>query len=117
MRTNLGSNKNVRRKARKFAQGKKAVAICDRCGFKGLYKDFVIEPGTLLFVDKICNDGRWNRVDHPQNFPATADEAIGLENPRPDIIDKQVPFLETDDGGVLILGYGNEPIYIAETGN
>jgi hypothetical protein len=43
----------------------------------------VKEPGTNLWVHRSESDGMWNRVDHPQNFPADVNEAIGLKNPRP----------------------------------
>jgi hypothetical protein len=73
---------------RKYARGRRAKAICQRSGFKIDYKNLVVEPGTNLRVDKRMNDGRWNIVDHPLNYPpedlvdeaplryATGDEVI-----------------------------------------
>ena len=101
-----------RRGRRKFAQGKKAVGICDRTGFKHMKKDLVMEPGTKLLVYKAWNDGAYNRVDHPQNFPADVGESIGLKNPRPDIEDPQV--LLTDVSGNVITD-SKGLTYFAET--
>ncbi len=102
----------VRSKRRKYASGKNSFAICDRTGFKHRLKDMVTEPGTGLFVYKGWSDGRWNRVDHPLNFPAPAGEAIGLKNARPDIIHTSPPFLADDESGVLILSDEGQPIFI-----
>jgi hypothetical protein len=100
-------------KKRRWAQGKKAFAMCDRTGFKHRIQDMVIEPGTGLYVYKGWNDGIWNIVDHPQNFPAAAGEAIGLENPRSNTIDPSPPFLETDDGSIFILDdQTGQPIFV-----
>lgn len=98
-----------RGRKRKYASGKKSFGICDRSGFKVPYKRLVKEPGTGLMVDKRWSDGRWNRVDHPQNFPPDVGETIGLKNPRPDIIDPQPNYL-VDENGNLIYGSDNLPI-------
>ena len=54
---------------KRYARGKNAVAICERGGHKFPYRYLVIEPGTGLKVDKRWSDGKWNIVDHPQNYP------------------------------------------------
>jgi hypothetical protein len=72
------------RRRKQFAKGKKAVAICDRTGFKHKRSEMVIEPGTNLLVHRSWSDGKWNRVDHPQNFPADVSESVGIQNPRLD---------------------------------
>lgn len=109
MRTTRGY-KGSRRK-RRFAKGKKAFAICDRTGFKISYRDMVKEPGTGLFVDKSWSDGRWNRVDHPQNFPADVSENIGLKNPRTDRTEPLPNYLISELGMILANG---KPIYLGE---
>ena len=69
----------------KFAKGKHALFICDRCGMSYPYLKQVIEPGTNLAVCSECNDGRWNRVGHPQNKPPRdLVDGVALRNPRPD---------------------------------
>ena len=100
-----------RNRRRKFAKGKKARAICDRSGFEYAYKEMVVEPGTGLLVHKSMSDGRWNRVDHPQNFPADVNETIGLRNPRTDTPNDPVPFL-ADENDVLILDDNGQPIFV-----
>lgn len=68
-----------------FAKGKNARAICDRSGFEYPMSDMVIEPGTNYLVHKSESDGRWNIIDHPQNYPPTKlGDAIAIENPRVD---------------------------------
>lgn len=103
-----------RRSGRRFAQGKKAVGICDRTGFKHLLRDLVKEPGTGLLVYKSWSDGEWNRVDHPQNFPAIAGEAIALRNPRPESGDRgrTIDSLQQDTTNDTILTENGELIYV-----
>lgn len=90
------------RSKRRFAKGKRAFSICDRTGWKTRYKDMVIEPGTGIFVDKSWSDGKWNRVDHPQNFPADTSENIGLKHARIDR-PEPLPTYLTDESGDYIL--------------
>lgn len=98
--------RRIKKRTRKFAKGKKALAICDRGGHQVPYSKTVIEPGTGLRVDKRWNDGRWNRVDHPQNFPADTGESVGLKDPRPARTEPSVLLLDesgeviTDDNGL-----------------
>ena len=106
--------KTRRRNRKKFAQGKKAFAICDRTGFKHRMRDMVVEPGTGILVYKRWSDGEWNRVDHAQNFPADTREAIGLKNPRTDTYNPEMPYLIDLDNGedLLILAEDGMPIYV-----
>lgn len=68
-----------------FASGKKAIAICDRCGFRFLLrtlkKQMTKQRDTGLLVCASCLD-----ADHPQlmlgTFPINDPQA--LRNPRPD---------------------------------
>jgi hypothetical protein len=68
-----------------FAAGKRAVAICDRCGFRfplrKLVKQMTKQRDTGLLVCSSCLD-----PDHPQlmlgTFPVYDPQA--LRNPRPD---------------------------------
>jgi hypothetical protein len=94
------------------AKGSKAWAICDRCGLRSKYLDMVVEPGTGLFVDKLCNDGQWNRVDHPQNFsPKPRLEGQGLKNASPDAVVVAGNHLSNEEDA-LILGSDSQPIFI-----
>jgi len=69
----------------KFAQGKFALGICDRCGFsyklKKLRGEYTNDRLNGLLVCKTCFD-----LQHPQDdqgkYPVFDAEA--LENPRPD---------------------------------
>lgn len=98
--SNRGKGFRRTKRRRKYASGKKARAICDRSGFEHAYKDMVVEPGTGLLVYNKWSDGKWNKVDHPQNFPADVGEAIGLKNPRTDVPEPQI--LLTDSSGNVI---------------
>lgn len=65
----------------------KAVAIDQRTGFKHLQKDMVFEAGTNYYVHKQESDGRYNLVDHPQNYRSAKldrPERIALRHPSPD---------------------------------
>jgi len=106
-------NQKGRRSRRKFAKGKKALVICDRGGHSVLLRDTVIEPGTGLRVDKKWSDGKWNKVDHPQNFSADTSENIGLKNPRPDRVEPSLNYLRDSDGDLILDGSG-QPIFTEE---
>ena len=70
----------------RWAKGKWALAVCDRCGLTGPYLNMVSEPGTGWRVHRHCSDGKWNILDHPQNGPfPVAGEAIFLRHPRPEL--------------------------------
>jgi hypothetical protein len=100
--------------AKSFASGKRSKGLCDRCGFKFPYRKLKMEPGTNLMVDAECYDGRWNRVDHPQNFPPRdLIDAQGLRNPRTDRpIAEELPDYLLDHNGELILDEYGYPIHI-----
>ena len=75
----------------KFAKGVHAKAICDRSGKKYPYKEMVLEPGTKLLVHYTETDGKWNSVDHAQNYPPVKKtESVGLKNPRPDRVEPDI---------------------------
>lgn len=72
--------------AQTFATGRRAIAICDRCGWKYPWMSLRTEPGTLYKVCQTCNDGRYSLVCHPQNFVATnVVDAIALRWARPEL--------------------------------
>jgi hypothetical protein len=69
----------------RFASGKKAIAICDRCGFQFRLKELkalVIKTKNVNII--VCNEC-WE-PDQPQlqlgMYPV--DDPQGLRNPRPD---------------------------------
>ena len=68
-----------------FASGKKAIALCDRCGQQFLLKDLkdqvVKQKRTGLLVCKSCHD-----IDHPQLMLGTipVSDPQALRNPRKD---------------------------------
>jgi hypothetical protein len=70
----------------------------------------VVEPGTGLFVHRSMSDGKWNRVDHPLNFPADTSEAISL--PVRSVTDDDTPPFLVEEDGTLILDDNGQPIYI-----
>ena len=69
----------------RFASGKNAISICDRCGFQfkltELRKEIIKTKNYNLLVCKTCWD-----PDHPQlqlgMYPV--DDPQALRNPRPD---------------------------------
>lgn len=52
-----------------FATGKNAISICQRSGFKFPYREMVFESGTNTWVHRSEDDGQWDLVNHPQNYP------------------------------------------------
>jgi hypothetical protein len=58
------------RGGKQFAKGKKAIAICQRSGFKYLQSEMVFEPGTNYFVHKNESDKSHNLVTDDLNFPS-----------------------------------------------
>jgi len=105
---------NNRRSSHKWATGKHAWAISDRSGFRFPYREMIFEPGTNLFVHKSESDGMWNRVDHPQNFPADTREAIGLKNVRRDVTDPKPNYIFFEDGTFLIITEDPQPALAEE---
>jgi hypothetical protein len=104
---NDGEPKIVRKRhLREFAKGKKAWGICDRSGFEYLLKDLVREPGTNLLVHKSLTDGKYNRVQHPQNFAADTRENIAIKNPRPDTTTFDEVLLKDSNGSVIVNSNG-----------
>ena len=71
--------------AGKFASGKYALGICDRCGLTYMLLELKKETVNLnevnLLVCQDCYDG-----DHPQNHQGRqrVDDPQALRNPRPD---------------------------------
>ncbi len=47
----------------------KVWAVCDRCGFEYSSRTMRRES-TGMLVCRTCNDGRYDRLRHPQNRPA-----------------------------------------------
>ena len=90
-----------------FAQGKHALVLCMRCGFRVDYPQIEEEPGTMLRVCDVCNDKQWNRVQHPQNgpFPVTPDPQA-LEWPFPDT---NMAVGTSTEGGLPIQIGGEDP--------
>ena len=65
-----------------WASGKYAKKICDRCGWKYDYLEIRTEAGTNIDVCPECDDGKWNRVDHPLNYPPKdLVDGMALQNP------------------------------------
>ena len=91
-----------------FAKGKHARAICDRSGFEYPMSEMVVEAGTNYLVHRSEDDGMWNLIDHPQNYPPTKlGDAIAIENPR---VDRQFEnFFTESDGDILQLSDPNNP--------
>lgn len=74
--------------SKKFASGKYALGICDRCGrtnkLKELKEEIVKDKKTGVLVCKVCLN-----PDHPQLklglYPVN--DPQGLKNPRPEVYD------------------------------
>lgn len=70
---------------KRYASGKHARAMCDRCGFEIAYTDLRLEWTGL----RVC--GTCWEYKHPQLTPKIKTDAQALKNPRPD---------QDDDGTV-----------------
>lgn len=69
-----------------YSSGKRALAVCDRCGFAYPYSRIRTEMGTGSRVCPTCDDGHYSLVSHPQNYSfSPSEEPQGLEYPRPDV--------------------------------
>ena len=53
---------------KKFSSGKNAYSYSERSGERFPYDEMIKEPGTELWVHQSESDGKWNRVDHQQNY-------------------------------------------------
>lgn len=60
-----------------YATGRKAKAVCDRCGLWGSYLEMFTEAETGLRVHQQC-------LDEPYIFRKRPPEGIALRHPRPD---------------------------------
>lgn len=79
---------NQKQKGGAYAKGKKAIAICQRSGFKYLQSEMVFEPGTNYFVHRSESDKGANLVTDPLNYAPDSmkkPEAIGLKHISPDV--------------------------------
>jgi hypothetical protein len=99
--------------ANRFASGKKAIAICDRCGFQFRLKELkslVIKTKNVNIL--VCNEC-WE-PDQPQlqlgMFPV--DDPQGLRNPRPDSSYRQSGLLADGEpgGGSRDIQWGWNPV-------
>ena len=73
----------------KYASGRLALSLCDKCGLTFPYRRIANEPGTGYRVCSGCNDRAYNLLDHPQNHIGDAfrmPEGIALRYPRPDTV-------------------------------
>lgn len=70
-----------------FAKGRKALGVCDRCGFRFLLNDLKFEykagRKTSLKVCEDCMDLD-NPRDRPEKWQNKGPERIALKDPRPD---------------------------------
>jgi len=99
--------------ANRFASGKKAIAICDRCGFQFRLKELkslVIKTKNVNIL--VCSEC-WE-PDQPQlqlgMFPV--DDPQGLRNPRPDSSYLQSGLLADGEpgGGSRDIQWGWSPV-------
>jgi hypothetical protein len=97
----------------RFASGKKAIAICDRCGFQFRLKELkalVIKTKSVNII--VCNEC-WE-PDQPQlqlgMYPV--DDPQGLRNPRPDSSYLQSGLLADGEpgGGSRDIQWGWSPV-------
>lgn len=70
-----------------YARGKKALGICDRCGFRFLLNELKFETKagrkTNLRVCKECLDPD-DPKDRPEKYTRKGPEKTTLKDPRPD---------------------------------
>lgn len=69
----------------RYAKGKRALSICDRCGFTYGYREMKQEL-TGIWVCPTCFDGDYQALNHPQLHPPAPKPDAPLERPRPDAI-------------------------------
>lgn len=63
-----------------FAKGNRAWGQCQRCGLRGFLRNMIDDPRTGLKVHATCAETR-----HPQEVAVLVEDAIGLEDPAPDL--------------------------------
>jgi len=97
----------------RFASGKKAIAICDRCGFQFRLKELKSLVIKTKNVNILVCDECWE-PDQPQlqlgMFPV--DDPQGLRNPRPDSSYLQSGLLADGEpgGGSRNIQWGWNPV-------
>ena len=88
----------------KYATGKNALGICDRCGKERPLLALVPDgdkPGLMVCPE--CRD-----IKHPQEKPVRLDEGIVLKNPRPN---REIDTTDFDSEETLVeaLGWADDP--------
>ena len=63
-----------------YARGKKAVGLCQRCGFKYAYSTLRRDGDTNLIVCPECYD-----IEHPAERPIPTKDSTALYRPAPDL--------------------------------
>lgn len=92
---------------KKFASGKRSRIIDDRSGFEVPYKKVIKEPGTNFIVHPRESDGKFNIVDHPQNYsPKNLKDATSLRWARPETIPVSATTTCVNEGNAII--FANE---------
>ena len=105
----------------KFTTGKRAIADCDRCGFRFKLKELkelVIKTKQVNI--KVCN-ACWEQ-DHPQlqlgMYPVSDPQAV--RNPRPDlnlVASRDIQWGWNPVGGARATNYGMTPNTLVATGS
>lgn len=95
--------------SKRYSRGRRARSVCDRGGHEFPYRYLVIEPGTGLRVDRRWSDGRWNSVDHPQNFPPRhLNDEAPLRYPTSEDLPCTLEELTDENGAILVDENGAE---------
>lgn len=85
-----------------YATGKRAIGLCQRCGF--VYKLNRLRPDgeTNLLVCATCYD-----VKHPAEEPVNVSDATALRRPAPDLDEANANVLDDDRPlGEILFGAG-----------
>lgn len=77
-----------------------AWAVCDRCGFE-YRQNAMRSEATGIIVCYSCNDGKFDRLRHPQNKPARA-RREGRPVPNGTAPIDTTMLLATEDGDLIL---------------
>lgn len=88
--------------SRRYATGKNAIGLCQRCGFQYKLSQLREDGETNLLVCTPCYD-----IEHPAEKPIDATDAISLRRPAPDVDAVASRVLEDDRPLGQVLGFDN----------
>ena len=90
----------------------RAWAVCDRCGFEYRQNAMYLEA-TKALVCYSCNDGKFDRLRHPQNKPARP-RREGRPVPNGTAPIDLTVYLTTEDGDLILTEAGEKIVVTPE---